>query len=135
MLRLARRSFTTRCAVDADALPLKPTWSVTSLLPDEHKATMPQKQLDHLCRLAQLRPRSDSALANDMNDLTHFIGTIQGGQIDIQPLIHIHDPKHSLDVRDDTPNTDIAGRTLLKNARNTQGYFYTVPSLSTPSAE
>ncbi|ORX62694.1 hypothetical protein DM01DRAFT_1403149 [Hesseltinella vesiculosa] len=128
MHRLLKRSFSSQCKVDADGLPLAPTWTVKSLLPNNSQPTnINQDRLDHLCRLAQLLPRTDATLIKDMNDLSHFVDTIQqpSATADLAPLIHIWDARQNLAVRPDSPvSTD--GHALLSNAKKTHGNYYTI---------
>ncbi|SAL95607.1 hypothetical protein [Absidia glauca] len=127
----------TRHKVDADGLPLAPTWSVHSLLNTSSPSTAPSlisnDQLDHLFRLSQLRPPKDKAdrtqLAQDMDDLTRFIHSIQQKDFgNTEPVTHIWQASTGMTLRsDDKENADkVKGTALLDNAKQTVNPFYTV---------
>ncbi|ORZ25232.1 hypothetical protein BCR42DRAFT_399673 [Absidia repens] len=134
-----------KCKVDSDGLPLAPTWSVNSLLNitkdnNNNKASsigtsMSDEQLDHLFRLAQLRPPKDThdraQLTKDMDDLTRFIQSIQQKDFgDTAPMTHIWQDATGMALRsDDIDSSDsdqVKGTALLDNAKETFPPFYAV---------
>ncbi|KAG0168496.1 hypothetical protein DFQ28_000986 [Apophysomyces sp. BC1034] len=123
--------------VDQDGLPVAPTWSVNSLLEpvagDQHAIS--DKQLDHLFKLAQLRPPLDNvareALKRDVKQLSQFTRHIQVEDFgDVKPLIHIWRDDIGLCLRKDQPGDDVSneprGRELLAKAKEKSGNFYVV---------
>ncbi|CAO3630925.1 unnamed protein product [Cunninghamella blakesleeana] len=141
--------YLTQHKIDADGLPLAPTWSVYSLFNNNNSNNtdntesikITDQQLDHLCQLAQLRlPPKDSKsrenLKSDMNELTQFIQHIQlekevfGGNTNkVKPLAHIWQESVGLELRNDDVHhyeEEKEGRELLKNAKQVYNHFYTV---------
>ncbi|KAI9303475.1 hypothetical protein BJ944DRAFT_183330 [Cunninghamella echinulata] len=126
--------------VDTDGLPISPTWSVNSLFDktSNHTESITDKQLDHLCQLAQLRPPprdsiSRDDLKSDLNELTKFVEAIQLEDFGTtKPLTHIWQEDTGLALRSDKTVVNSKeeekqkGRELLKNAKQVSNYFYTV---------
>ncbi|KAF7721114.1 hypothetical protein EC973_005398 [Apophysomyces ossiformis] len=123
--------------VDQDGLPVEPTWSVKTLLEPANGdvKAITDEQLDHLFRLAQLRPPADhtarEALKRDVKQLSQFTRHIQGQDFgQVEPLTHIWREDIGLCLREDQTKDqadEAKGRDLLRNARQKSGHFYTVP--------
>ncbi|KAL0074856.1 hypothetical protein J3Q64DRAFT_1199154 [Phycomyces blakesleeanus] len=139
-----RRQFTSKASLritDKDGLPLSATWSVRSLLENDHQ-TMSDEQFKSLFRLAQLRaPSSADAfekLKKDVNQLSAFVGPIQRHEYGtIKPLSHIWQERIGMELRQDKPKNDpeeVRGRALLKEAKQISGHFYMVRG-SLPSSD
>ncbi|GAO46330.1 hypothetical protein G7K_0562-t1 [Saitoella complicata NRRL Y-17804] len=86
-------------ATTATSLP-KPTWSVSSLLPDDAapiSSEITPERLRHLLKLAALSPPKDheaeSRMLKDLSDQLHFVKHVQ--QCDttgVEPMAGIHAP-------------------------------------------
>ncbi|CAO3579070.1 unnamed protein product [Absidia cylindrospora] len=131
-----------KCKVDSDGLPLVPTWSVNSLLnttkdnaSSAEASSMSDEKLDHLFRLAQLRPPKDThdraQLTKDMDNLTRFIQSIQQKDFgDTVPMTHVWQDATGMALRSDdidsSHSDQVKGTALLDNAKETFPPFYAV---------
>ncbi|KAI8988557.1 hypothetical protein BDF20DRAFT_911016 [Mycotypha africana] len=121
--------------------PLKPTWTIDSLLQNNKKTTDAQtlisdKQFKHLLSLARINVKDEkeaSRLKSEIHQLQRITETIKNldQQHDtIAPLTHLWKQDKSLALRDDnlieTDPTERRGRALLDHAEKKSGYFYTV---------
>ncbi|KAI9014419.1 hypothetical protein CLU79DRAFT_838465 [Phycomyces nitens] len=138
-----RRHLTAKATriTDKDGLPLSATWSVRSLLENEHQ-TMSDEHFEHLFRLAQLRapesPEAFEKLKKDVNQLSSFVEPIQRHDYGtVKPLSHLWQERIGMELRPDVPKRDpeeVRGRALLKEARQRSGHFYMVRG-SLPSSD
>ena len=79
--RLSRAAF--KPAVDADCLPLKPTWSIKELLAKQKDVEISNQQLAHLHKLSALQlPATDSTeyskLKADLQQLVKLVEAVRG---------------------------------------------------------
>jgi Asp-tRNA(Asn)/Glu-tRNA(Gln) amidotransferase C subunit len=127
--------------------PTAPTWSVNSLFntksnkntlsatESENSSAISDEQLDHLFRLAQLQPPTNTQeriqLTKDMDDLTNFIHSIQQKDFgNTAPMTHVWQDGTGMALRNDDIISDqsdqVKGTALLNNAKQTFTPFYTV---------
>ncbi|CAO0793937.1 unnamed protein product [Mucor circinelloides] len=137
---LSKRLYTTKVAVDEHCLPLKPTWSIKSLLQTEAEP-ISDKQFKHLLNLAQLSIRDkqhELKLKAEIDQLTQFTDNIKQWDASVdKPLTHIWKADVGQILRDDDEiesTAELRGRDLLKLAQKKSGNFYVVKG-SMPSSE
>lgn len=120
--------------------PLKPTWSIKSLLESETEP-ISDKQFKHLLNLAQLSIRDkqhEMKLKAEIDQLTQFTDNIKKWDATVdKPLTHIWKEDIGQILRDDNKiesTKEMRGRDLLKMAQKKSGNFYVVKG-SMPSSE
>ncbi|RUS26928.1 hypothetical protein BC938DRAFT_483921 [Jimgerdemannia flammicorona] len=113
--------------------PLSPTWSIKSLLPPSPPPSVITIQdLQHLLRLAQLRPPhteyETSALVRDVNDIAHFVRHIREVDVeDVRPLRGVWRDEVGMALRNDVAEEgEASGRVLLGKAKKISGQYYAV---------
>ncbi|KAL1929179.1 hypothetical protein VTP01DRAFT_2238 [Rhizomucor pusillus] len=120
---------------DDDALPVEPTWSVTSLLEPARNATVTRisdEQLQRLFQLAQLQPpeteQEQQSLRRDLDQMSQFLAHLQDVEMEnVEPLIQIWPENMGLKLRKDEKSTDeVEGRALLEKAQRKSGNYYMV---------
>ncbi|KAI8997851.1 hypothetical protein BDB01DRAFT_893300 [Pilobolus umbonatus] len=134
-----KKYYSTKIPVDEYCLPLKPTWSVKSLL-EPVGQPISDKQFQHLLKLSQLSISKERVgeLKAEIDQLTQFTDHVR--QYDfkgVTPLTHIWKEETSQILRDDTKveaSDEARSRVLLKHASKTSGNFYVVKG-SMPSSE
>ncbi|CAO3701052.1 unnamed protein product [Rhizopus stolonifer] len=133
-----KRSITTKTpnTIDAHGLPLKPTWSIKSLMEPEGEP-ISDKQFKHLLNLARLNipKEQESKLKSEIDQLSQFTEHIKRHDFNnVEPLTHIWKQDIGLLLREDEPIEKVKGRQLLSKAAKKSGNFYVVKG-SMPSSE
>ncbi|KAG2204154.1 hypothetical protein INT47_011637 [Mucor saturninus] len=129
LTRVLKRTFTTQetRTVDAQCLPLKPTWSIGSLMEPVDNG-ISQDQFERLLSLSRLKCK-DRDQANgfkkDIDQLSQFTKHLQLHDFKEEPLTHIWQQEKGQLVREDK-ETHVDGRELLKYAKKKSGNFYVV---------
>ncbi|KAG0738656.1 hypothetical protein G6F59_006647 [Rhizopus arrhizus] len=131
-----KRSLTTK--VDKHCLPLKPTWSIKSLMKPLGEP-ISDKEFKHLLNLARLNisKEKEVQLKSEIDQLTQFTEHIKLHDFkDVQPLTHIWKQDVGLLLRDDNKigQDKVKGRELLLKAAKKSGNFYVVKG-SMPNSE
>ncbi|KAI9263831.1 hypothetical protein EDC94DRAFT_72993 [Helicostylum pulchrum] len=138
----AKRSLTTK--VDAQCIPLKPTWSVQSLL-EPMGEPISDKQFQHLLTLSRLgvtNQEQASKLKSEIDQLTQFTEHIK--TVDFKgekPLTHIWKEDVGQVLRSDelvessSSRDEVRGRDLLKYAKEKSGNFYVVKGTMPSSSD
>ncbi|KAI8637562.1 hypothetical protein BD408DRAFT_447539 [Parasitella parasitica] len=140
MFRVPRRLYSAKVPVDEYCLPLKPTWSIESLLQSKTEP-ISDKQFKHLLSLAQLTIRDkqhELKLKAEIDQLTQFTDNIKLWDASVdRPLTHIWKADDGQILRDDNEiesAKEMRGRDLLNLAQEKSGSFYVVKG-STPSSD
>lgn len=111
--------------------PSKPTWSIYSLLESGDRPSITDEQFNRLFELAQLQSPSSNqekeALKKDLDQISHFLEQIQRLDLEnVEPLIQLWNQDTGLRLRDDVPEEEFDGRSLLKHAKKTVDGYYAV---------
>jgi len=146
---------TKQVEVDEVGIPLKPTWSVRSLLASYPSPSVNDDTLDRLHRLAALQaPEKDSkereALKEEMEGLVRLVGAVRIAELDgkkssehpglvdgrvyplpqtvsLEPNAEVADAGvHFMENGEESPN----GRELLKHSQTATQTSYVLPDLS-----
>lgn len=122
--------------MDGQCLPLKPTWSIQSLMEPMGEG-ISQSQFERLLSLSRLNCRDGEQaeqLKKDIDQLTQFTKHIQLHDFkQEEPLTHIWQQDVGQRLREDK-ETKVDGRELLKYAKKKSGNFYVVKG-TMPSSE
>ncbi|OBZ90198.1 hypothetical protein A0J61_01747 [Choanephora cucurbitarum] len=130
------RFYSTRVPVDKQCIPLKPTWSIQSLL-EPIGEPISDKQFKHLLSLARLDIDKEhaSTLKKEIDQLTQLTEHIKKFNTDQKPMTHIWQEGSGQLLRDDEQvECQPKGRDLLKHAKRKSGNFYVVQG-SLPSTD
>ncbi|KAI8378487.1 hypothetical protein BD560DRAFT_445016 [Blakeslea trispora] len=123
--------------VDKQCIPLKPTWSIQSLL-EPVGEPISDKQFDHLLSLARLKVDKERVtLKKEIDQLTQFTEHIKKLNIDQKPMTHIWQEQTGQQLRSDEQvetEQQKRGRDLLRHAEKKSGHFYVVQG-SLPSTD
>lgn len=118
--------------IDGHCLPLKPTWSVQSLL-EPLGEPISDKQFKHLLVLSRLSVSNQeeaNKLKSEIDQLTQFTEHIKLHDFkDEKPLTHIWKEDVGQILRNDEKvesSNEVCGRELLKYAKEKSGNFYAV---------
>ncbi|KAG2200258.1 hypothetical protein INT46_009235 [Mucor plumbeus] len=138
--QISRRLYSTKVTVDEYCLPLKPKWSIKSLLQSETEP-ISDKQFKHLLNLTQLSiqdKQHEMKLKAEIDQLTQFTDNIKKWDATVdKPLTHIWKEDVGQILRDDNKiesTKEMRGRDLLQMAQKKSGNFYVVKG-SMPSSE
>lgn len=126
--------------MDAQCIPLKPTWSIQSLL-EPMGEPISDKQFKHLLALSRLSPPTKEKadkLKSEIDRLSQFTAHIKLHDFKhVEPLTHIWKEDVSQLLRDDNQVETLdepRGRELLKHAQQKSGNFYVVKA-TLPSSD
>ncbi|KAI9478352.1 MAG: hypothetical protein EXX96DRAFT_619283 [Benjaminiella poitrasii] len=133
-----KRLYSTKVAVDEQCLPLKPTWSIQSLLQTKGE-TISDKHFKHLLALARLNIRDKEQqmkLKQEIDQLSQLTANIKyWNGTDVKPLTHIWKQDLCQPLRDDKQiesDNKVRGRELLGYAKKKSGNFYIIPGSTIP---